>query len=88
VAAFEKVYKTPAPDFELTALQLKAGAGGTVNTASATILLVTQGAVTVTEAATTLTINAGQAFLATANSQFLLQASADAVLYRAAVPLV
>lgn len=88
VAAFEKVYKTPAPDFELTVLQLKAGAGGTVNTASATILLVTQGAVTVTEAATTLTINAGQAFLATANSQFLLQASADAVLYRAAVPLV
>lgn len=69
-------------------LQLSDGASGTIHTGSATILLATKGAVTVKEADTTLTISAGQAFLATANSRFMLEASANTVLYRAAVPVV
>lgn len=87
VTANEKVYKTPAPDFELSTIKLATGQSTTISTSNATILLATEGSVVVTEAGAILTISAGQAFLATANSQFLIHANASAVLYRAAVPV-
>jgi mannose-6-phosphate isomerase len=87
VTANEKVYKTPAPDFELSTIKLATGQSTTISTSNATILLATEGSVVVTEAGAILTISAGQAFLATANSQFLIHANTSAVLYRAAVPV-
>ncbi len=83
----EEVFKTPAPDFELSKIILPKGDSSAFEIHSADIFLVLDGIVGATGAGTVETFRRGEAFLAVNNAAFQLTAIAAAELYRAAVPV-
>ncbi len=86
ISSMETVFKTPAPDFELSRVVLAAQASCTLNIVSSDIFLVLQGAVTVTEAGDNKAFKKGEAFLAVNGAAITLQAATGAEVYRASVP--
>jgi mannose-6-phosphate isomerase len=79
------VYKTPAPDFELSKISLQAGERVTIQSHSVEIFLVLEGKVQVEDAGGFPRL-VGDAFIAFDKAKLNLRADRDAVLYRAAVP--
>jgi mannose-6-phosphate isomerase len=81
------VYRTPAPDFELSRISLSAGEAVTVRAHSAEIFLVTEGRVgVIEEGAAPYGRRKGDAFIAFYQAKFELRAQEDTVVYRASVP--
>lgn len=85
--AHEKVFPTPAPDFELRAIHLAPGDDYQVQAHAADIFIVLDGQVQVTEHETVFGLSKGEAFLATSGTACWLQSNAGAELYRATVPV-
>jgi len=79
------VYKTPAPDFELSKISLQAGELITIQSRSVEIFLVLEGKVHV-EDSPGFSRGVGEAFIAFDEAKLNLQADGDSVLYRASVP--
>jgi mannose-6-phosphate isomerase len=79
------VYKTPAPDFELSQISLSAGEMVTIQSHSVEIFLVLQGKVQVDDSAG-FSRSVGEAFIAFDKAKLNLRADKDTVLYRASVP--
>jgi mannose-6-phosphate isomerase len=79
------VYKTPAPDFELSRISLQAGEMVTIQSHSVEIFLVLEGKVQVEDAAG-FSRKAGDAFIAFDKTKLDLRADQDTILYRASVP--
>jgi len=79
------VYKTPAPDFELSKISLQAGELVTIQSRSVEIFLVLEGKVHV-EDSPGFFRGVGEAFIAFDKAKLNLQADGDSVLYRASVP--
>ncbi len=86
VSASEKVFLTPAPDFELSKITLAAGESYALTTASASIFLVLDGSVTVGQASLGQLFSKGEAFLVVDQSAITLTSAAGAAIYRASVP--
>jgi mannose-6-phosphate isomerase len=86
VSPVEWVFKTPAPDFELSRIVLAAKDGCAIEIASASIFLVLEGTVTVSETAGSKQFKKGEAFLAVTGAAITLQTAAGAEIYRASVP--
>ncbi len=86
VSSMETVFKTPAPDFELSSIVLDAQQVCPLHIASADIFLVLRGAVTVTGEGLNKPFKKGEAFLAVNGAAIILQAAAGAEIYRASVP--
>lgn len=86
VSSMETVFKTPAPDFELSRIALAAQEICPLSIASTDIFLVLDGAVTVTEAGESKSFKKGEAFLAVSGAAITLQTAAGAEVYRASVP--
>jgi mannose-6-phosphate isomerase len=81
------VYRTPAPDFELSKIGLLNGEAITMRTHSADIFIVLEGRVgVIEEGGEPFSRKPGDAFLAFHQAKFELKALSDAVVYRASVP--
>ncbi|MBN9385394.1 MAG: mannose-6-phosphate isomerase, class I [Chitinophagaceae bacterium] len=81
------VYKTPAPDFELSKISLQAGEIVTIQCHSVEIFLVLEGKVQVEDSNGFSRIT-GEAFIAFDKTKLNLRADKEAVLYRASVPQI
>ena len=79
------IYKTPAPDFELSKISLQPGEQVTIHSHSVEIFLVLEGKVLVEEVEG-FTRKVGEAFIALDKAKLNLRAQQDTVLYRASVP--
>jgi len=79
------IYKTPAPDFELSKIGLQAGERMTIQSHSVEIFLVLEGKVQVEDGGG-FPRAAGDAFIAFDKAKLNLRADLDTVIYRAAVP--
>jgi mannose-6-phosphate isomerase len=83
------VYKTPAPDFELSRISLSQGESLTIKAHSVEIFIVMEGSVGVIEdGGEPFSRKRGEAFLSFDQGKFELKAKEDAVVYKAAVPVV
>jgi len=81
------VYPTPAPDFELSKLNLLKGESLTIRAHSAEIFIVLEGSLGVIEPGVSpFGRKRGDAFIAFHQAKFELKAQDDAVVYRASVP--
>ncbi|WP_205510752.1 mannose-6-phosphate isomerase, class I [Longitalea arenae] len=83
----ETVFPTPAADFELRKLTLKAGVPITLTAATTEIFFVYEGAAKVSDGQRELSLGKGETLLAIAGAEFEWQASSNAVVFRATVPL-
>jgi mannose-6-phosphate isomerase len=82
------VYSTPAPDFELSKIDLLPGEVMTIKAHSAEIFIVTGGRLGVVEqGGTPFGRKTGEAFVAFDQGKFELLAQEDTVVFRAAVPM-
>ncbi|HVW61686.1 MAG TPA: mannose-6-phosphate isomerase, class I [Puia sp.] len=79
------IYKTPAPDFELSKISLQAGEIVTIQSHSVEIFLVLEGKVVV-EDGEAFSRSTGEAFIAFDKAKLHLRSDLDATLYRASVP--
>lgn len=85
---FERVYKTPAPDFELSVLQLPAEQSTSLTSNTADILLLVAGDATLRQNDATVRLRKGQpAALLLPGRAANLHASADTTIFRASVPV-
>lgn len=82
----ERVFHTPAKDFELSEIELKEGSKVELDVQSLDIFLLLQGEVRVIEGELKLKRSTGESFLAVAGSRISIEADFDSTLYRATVP--
>ena len=82
----ERVYKTPAPDFELSRFELEKEKITSFDTATADILFLEAGRVTISDGEHELELKSGEAAIALGDSHVVLTANSDSSLYRATVP--
>jgi mannose-6-phosphate isomerase len=82
----ETIFPTPAADFELHQLVLKADASVTLTAATAEIFFVYEGAVQAADEGNSIALQKGEAMLATAGAVFTVQTAQYAVIFRATVP--
>ena len=80
------VYKTPAPDFELSKINLLRNEAVTIHSRSVEIFIVLEGKVQVEDAGGSFTRKVGDAFTAFDNARLTLRAEEDTIVYRASVP--
>jgi len=82
------VYKTPAPDFELSKISLVQGASMTIKAHSVEIFIVMEGSVgVIEEGGEPFGRKSGEVFVAFDQGKFELKAQQDAVIYKASVPM-
>ena len=82
-----RVYKTPAPDFELAAIELAAGQSVQHQASGAEIYLLTTGTVKIEQDDKALTLEAGQpAALQLPGNAATITAISDCLVFKAAVP--
>jgi len=85
---FERVYKTPAPDFELSVLELPTGSSAPVTASTADILLLVEGNAVLSQEGASVTLRKGQpAALLLPGQPATLEASAATTIFRASVPV-
>ncbi|MEO5683016.1 MAG: mannose-6-phosphate isomerase, class I [Chitinophagaceae bacterium] len=87
ISEAETVFKTPAPDFELSRIILAPGQTCRLQIASADIFLLLAGDLEVSSGTNTETLKRGEAFMAVNGAEVTMKSSSSAEVYRAAVPL-
>jgi mannose-6-phosphate isomerase len=88
VSSQETIYYTPAPDFEVSRIQLSNGQLYKHKSTAPAIFIVLQGQVEVQAKATSFDRSKGDQFFVSANSEYALIASATTVLFKASIPEV
>ncbi len=86
VSETERVYRTPAPDFELSRIDLDSAQVHKSQSPVPDISIVLEGKIEVRSADGTFTRTRGEVFFAVANTAYELVAKEKTVLYRATVP--
>ncbi|MFT3933448.1 MAG: mannose-6-phosphate isomerase, class I [Chitinophagaceae bacterium] len=86
VSAAERVFKTPAPDFELSKILLTPSSETQLNIASTDIFLVLSGKATASTATDRQEFTKGEAFAAVSGSSIKIDSAQGAEIYRASVP--
>jgi len=88
ISSTERVYTSPAPDFQLSQIQIdKDQSHHQSEHHAADTLIVLKGKVKVTSAGQTLSFDQGEVFLGPAGVAYEIQAQSDAELFKATVPL-
>lgn len=87
VSESECIYRSPAPDFELARIKISTSQSHQRATNSADILIVMEGEAEVESKEGRFKRGRGQVFFASANSQYKVQTTTHATLYRASVPI-
>lgn len=82
----ERVFHTPAKDFELSEITLSTGQQAKLDVQSLDIFLLLKGDIIVSAGELKLPRSSGESFLAAAGSKISIDATSDATLYRATVP--
>lgn len=82
----ERVYKTPAPDFELSQLQFSNTSHYKAQAATAAILIVIEGEVSITEGEDSLHLQQGTCAFLEAGSDYSIRSTGNAVVYKATAP--
>ncbi|UAM97645.1 mannose-6-phosphate isomerase, class I [Polaribacter litorisediminis] len=83
----ERIYRSPAPDFELSQLILNTSQNYQSETKTAQILILLEGEATITEHNTTLHLQKGDSVLILANASYKISTSKNAIFYKATAPL-
>ncbi|MBD0400494.1 mannose-6-phosphate isomerase, class I [Flammeovirga sp. EKP202] len=83
----ERIYKSPAPDFELSRISLKGGDQYTHTAKTAQIIIVSEGEATITEGDDTLTLTRGEVALLLVDANYSISTSSEAVLFKATAPV-
>lgn len=87
ISSFERVYKTPAPDFELSHIQINATDNYSTQSHAPQTLMIMEGAVNIKTAVNTLQFTKGTVAFLTAGTKYDIQAIENASLYKASVPV-
>ncbi|MEN0047804.1 MAG: mannose-6-phosphate isomerase, class I [Bacteroidota bacterium] len=87
LSANEKIYRTPAPDFEVSQIKLAKGERHFRHTNAPDILIVMEGSIEVQSDETLFTRNRGEIFFVSYGVDYELIAEREAVIYRASVPI-
>ncbi|WP_299664726.1 mannose-6-phosphate isomerase, class I [uncultured Polaribacter sp.] len=82
----ERIYKSPAPDFELSQISLKKEEKYTGTSKTAQILIVLEGTVIIAEEDTEISLKRGDAVLILANASYKINAQNKSILYKATAP--
>ncbi|WP_456459239.1 mannose-6-phosphate isomerase, class I [Reichenbachiella sp.] len=82
----ERIYKSPAPDFELSKIELKSGEVYEHTSTTSEIIIVLDGEVTMKESKNELDRVRGEAVFIAANAEYEIKATAPAILYKATAP--
>jgi mannose-6-phosphate isomerase len=82
----EKIYPSPAQDFELSKIQITSNDVYKKCTNTAEILFVLEGNTTITEGDTILVCNKGEAVFLAAQSNYQITTSSVAIIYKAITP--
>jgi mannose-6-phosphate isomerase len=83
--AIEKVYYSPAPDFQLSVLDMPAGQLYVASPSTIELFLVMNGTVSLFSAGETLERGRGEAFMGRAGANLQIRALDHAIVYRASV---
>ncbi|NME66683.1 mannose-6-phosphate isomerase, class I [Flammeovirga aprica] len=83
----ERIYKSPAPDFELSRISLKEGDTYMHTAKTAQIIIVSEGEATITEGDDTLTLTRGEVALLLVDASYSIATSSEAVLFKATAPV-
>jgi len=85
----ELVYKTPAPDFELSSFTLKKGETASFTSSTTEILLLVKGAVIVDDGKSSIELKIGQpSGIVFAGDTVKIAAQEDALVFKASVPFI
>ncbi|PWJ34169.1 mannose-6-phosphate isomerase, class I [Sediminitomix flava] len=88
ISDYERVYKSPAPDFELSRITLpSASTYKSVEKHAAEIIIAIEGDVTVKTDTDEFKIEKGEAFFASADAAYSIDADQESLLFRATAPL-
>ncbi len=87
ISVVEKIYETPAPDFELSAIHLSNGRNVKIQARTAEIFILLQGNAEVANDEKKLTFKRGEAFVAFEGAHLDITGD-NAIIYRASVPAV
>ncbi len=82
----ERIYKSPAPDFELSEVSISQDNSYQGKSTSVEIYILMDGKSEVTERKNKLTLKKGDSFLVMAGAEFNISASSHALLYKATTP--
>ena len=82
----ERIYKSPAPDFELSQIVMSDSDVYQSKSGTAQILMVTEGDIVVKEGTTTLTLNKGMSAFIGAGTEYQIKSGSGAVVYKATAP--
>lgn len=82
----ERIYKTPAPDFELSQLQFTENAIYKAKANTAEIVIVIEGAIEITEGDDTLNLKKGTCAFLEAGSVYSITSTGTAIVYKATAP--
>lgn len=86
--AVETVFSCPVPDFGLSMLQLEKGQSYSSTSSSLEIFFIIEGAVTIADSTTTVVLKRGQAAAILTATNYSLNASEKAVVFKAFVPQI
>ncbi len=88
IDGIERIYKSPAPDFELSKINLGPSHLYQSQTAGLELLIVLKGDVLVQENEISLTIKRGEVVAATANTTYSISSTTDVEIYKAKCPIL
>ena len=83
----ERIYKSAAPDFELSQINLSTSDKYQSKAKSAQILIVIEGEALIVEGSSELTLNKGESAFLEAGSEYYISTSSSANIYKAKAPL-
>ncbi|OHX68288.1 mannose-6-phosphate isomerase, class I [Flammeovirga pacifica] len=83
----ERIYKSPAPDFELSRVAISNGETYKNVAKTAQIIIVSEGEATVKEGDTTVTIKRGEVVLLLVDADYTITTTDKAVLFKASAPV-
>ena len=87
ISEVEKIFKTPAPDFELSEIKLdKNQVYRSTKTASAETLIIMEGTISINFNRKSLSFNKGESFFVEANTAYTIKAATTSLLFKAKVP--
>ena len=82
----ERIYKSPAPDFELSQISLGDSNTYSAKAKTAKILMTIMGDAKVTEGESMLNLSKGDAAFLAAGSEYQISSSSSAIIYKATAP--
>jgi mannose-6-phosphate isomerase len=84
--SLERIYKSPAPDFELSKIEIQKAEKFSAKSKSVQILFVLEGEAFVQEGETNLTCIKGESALVTAGADYTISTESKAVVFKATAP--